>query len=130
MLLTPKETAYVLGIKPKAVYYLIYMSYLDGVKIRGWKITSESVEEYVKRQCKAQSGTGTAGDYGLSGCDKRLEDIRKNALQADSAKRAASVERRRRRMEHSSARRHKLSGQAQRHVRRKKCSSSQLWFDF
>ncbi|MEO0133114.1 MAG: helix-turn-helix domain-containing protein [candidate division WOR-3 bacterium] len=53
VVLTVKETAAILNINPKNVYYLLYIGDIEGWKIANiWRISLISVQEYDKRSIK------------------------------------------------------------------------------
>lgn len=53
IVLTVREAAAVLGLRPKNVYYLLYMGYIEGWKIANtWRISLVSVEDYDQRTIK------------------------------------------------------------------------------
>lgn len=111
MLLTVKETASILGEKEKNIYYLIYISRLDAVRVRSdWRICSDSVrEEYAKRTGEELHNYHIPGDNGLRRYNELIAGIRTNRIQADKLRRNAWLERRRR-MERAEKRRNCVSG--------------------
>lgn len=95
MLLTVRETAYVLSIDFTNVYYLISRCYIDGVKIRDdWRVSSESLREfYDKRQGESSNRGGIYGGDGLRGFDELLANITENRIQNNRRKRDSSIQR-------------------------------------
>jgi hypothetical protein len=51
MFLTVNQTADYLGIRPHQVYYLLFMGYIEAVKVAWtWRVVPESVWEYKEKQ--------------------------------------------------------------------------------
>lgn len=93
MLLTVHETAYVLGMNWRNVYYLLNTAQLDGVKIRdNWRVFSDSLEElYDKRHNEELHRDGVSISDGLPGFSALLDNIKNDRLQDVDSRRYSGV---------------------------------------
>jgi len=101
MLLTVKETARALGIEFGDVYYLVSMSRLPAVRIRGAiRLMSESVEGFcAERERENASKGGVPRYHGYGRCHEIIENLKKNSVPYDGGRNADRMEGRGRRME-------------------------------
>lgn len=105
MLLSVYETAFVTGITPRHLYYLLEMSRIDGAFriYSSWRIDESCVREVYERYNR-ELLEFTPADTGHDGLDARLETVRAHCLQAPEGSPFTRVSRRRRQLEHQQKR--------------------------
>lgn len=125
MLLTVRQTGEALGIGWKDVYYLVAISYLGAVKIRGsLRFFPDDVEEFcAERENEARNRGTVSRYYGYRRCHEIIEDLKKDTVSSNGRKSNSGVERRRFSMELRPERHRAVSGS-------KLHDLGQLWFDF
>lgn len=125
MLLTVREAAIAMGIDFHNVYYLVAMSLVDAVRIRGGiRIISESVEGFCAERENATVYNGTVPRYhGYRRCHEIIENFQKNPVPDDGGRTAERMEGRGRGMELYPKRHSRLPRQKLHDIR-------QLYFDF
>lgn len=128
MVLTVKETADTLGVKPMHVYYLIRMCVIDAFRVRrNWKIPVESLEEYCdKREIQGGIVGALSCDHGHAGCYGLSQNITTRSIQTIGRRSGNTVmERRGRELERAARRCHSV------HRRKRQCieedDKKQLW---
>lgn len=104
LFLTVKEAARVIGVESKSVYYLAYMGYLEGWKIRGtWRFFKGSVEAYDQERNKGRT-IEDSSSYSHDQGDGRVPSLFGFDDPPDDLGRTASRVHGRERVEHHTAR--------------------------
>lgn len=96
MLMTVKEAGEAIGCEWKNVYYLVSMSFIEAVHVRGSvKIITESLEEFcAERENEKSNRKGVSGYNGQARCREIIANIRQNAIQTNERGSFDSMERR------------------------------------
>lgn len=125
MLLNVRQVSMALGIDWKDVYYLVAVSDLNAVKIRGsLRFFSEDVEDFcVERESEARNRGTVSRYYDYGRCRAVLRNIGKDDIPADAGRNAEGLEGRRRDMVFCPKRFNRVSG-------RDVHDMNQLFFDF
>lgn len=125
MLLTVKETADAIGIYWRDVYYLVAVSMLDAVRVRGGlRFFPEDVEGFcAEREDEARNRGTVSGYYGRRRCHEVIENFKADSVQADGRRDAERMEGREFGLELCPERHNRIS-------RKKLYDIGQLWFDF
>jgi excisionase family DNA binding protein len=96
MLWTVKKAAKFLGMEPHQVYYLLAIGEIESIKIgRAWRLEPESVEDYAKR-FPGKTNRKPAGNFIYTGGSEFLFCTLHDDLQANTNRKPAGLERRRR----------------------------------
>lgn len=116
MLLSVKEAAMVLELKPSQLYYRLNLYQIDGaIKIcRNWRIDEETVRKLYERVNAKRAGI-LPGFTELVGLDAVLANIRETSLQTDKKSCFARIPGRKG-MEHCKSRLNCLAGIGSREV--------------
>lgn len=105
MVLSVYESAFVTGIPPRHLYYLLEMSRIEGAFriFSTWRIDESCLRGIYERYNRERLEL-TPADSGLEGFDARLSSVRENSLQAPEGTPFARVSGRGRRLEHKQGR--------------------------
>ena len=100
MLWSVKQAACYLGCSSRHIYYLIEMADVEAVKIGSiWRLTPGEVKNYDK-QCSRRKYRSSTGNFIYPGSSEFLFGTLYNCLFTNKRRKAASMERQRRKLVH------------------------------